>query len=249
VSLKTRQPPFGPTHLEDKILLEVLSIDARKLEQLCETLGARTSAAGVRRLIELFSIGRVSHSSLIQIYDEINSRLKDELALAQVFVVEQEKVQYIAPSKPLFGPAMESNFPSAMFEIDEAAKCLAFGRSTACVFHLMRVMEIAILAIARCLQIPDPVKPSQRNWGEMLKRIRTGIDTRWPTTADRMSGDGALFESLQASLDAVRNPWRNSTMHVENKYTEEEAEHIFAAVRGFARQLAARCDEKGLPLA
>jgi hypothetical protein len=64
-----------------------------------------------------------------------------------------------------------------------------------------------------------------------------------------MGGDGALFEELHASLDAVKNPWRNATMHVERKYTDDEAEHVFAAVRGFMMKLASRCDENGDPKA
>jgi hypothetical protein len=38
-------------------------------------------------------------------------------------------------------------------------------------------------------------------------------------------------------------------MHVEKKYTKDEAEHIFVAVKGFMKKLASRCDEDGLPLA
>ena len=60
-----------------------------------------------------------------------------------------------------------------------------------------------------------------------------------------MRGDGHTFEGLFASLDAVKNPWRNGTMHVENRYSLEEAEDIFAAVKGFMKKLASRCDENG----
>jgi hypothetical protein len=38
-------------------------------------------------------------------------------------------------------------------------------------------------------------------------------------------------------------------MHVENKYTNDEAEHIFVAVKGFMMKLASRCDENGDPKA
>jgi hypothetical protein len=58
-----------------------------------------------------------------------------------------------------------------------------------------------------------------------------------------------VFEALYASLDAVKNPWRNATMHVENKYTDDEAEHIFVAVKGVMMKLASRCDENGDPKA
>jgi hypothetical protein len=110
-------------------------------------------------------------------------------------------------------------------------------------------MEIAILALSRCMAIPDPIRPGDRNWGTILNAVWAGIEARWPTTASRLAGDGALFEELHASLDAVKNPWRNSTMHVEKKYTGDEAEHIFVAVKGFMKKLASRMDEEGKPLA
>ena len=83
----------------------------------------------------------------------------------------------------------------------------------------------------------------------MLKKVRDGIDAKWPTVAARNAGEGAIFDALYASLDAVKNPWRNATMHPANKYTEEEARHIFDAVRGFMMRLADRCDENGDPKA
>jgi hypothetical protein len=110
-------------------------------------------------------------------------------------------------------------------------------------------MEIGIRALARSLQIADPLRPAERNWGSILGEIRKGIEAKWPTAATRLTGDGNLFDELHASLDAVKNPWRNSTMHVERKYTEEEAEHIFSTVRGFMIRLSARMDENGKPLA
>src|SRR5262249_38621459 len=51
------------------------------------------------------------------------------------------------------------------------------------------------------------------------------------------TGDGAVFNSLYASLEAGTDPRRNSTIHSANMHTAEEAEHVFEAVRGFARRL------------
>jgi hypothetical protein len=110
-------------------------------------------------------------------------------------------------------------------------------------------MEIAVRATARCLGFPDPTKPAERNWGYVLQEIRKGIEAKWPTTAARMGGNGEMFEALYASLDAVKNPWRNSTMHPANEYSDDEARHIFLAVRAFMLKLAARCDENSDPKA
>ncbi len=184
--------------------------------------------------------------------DDIDTTLRRELSAAKVFVLEGSRQNYYEPREPLFGSdnEFETRFLTAAFDLDEAAKSYALGRSTAAAFHLMRVVEIGIRAVARCLQIPDPTKPAERNWGIILKHIKEdGIANRWPTASDRMAPDAVLFEELYGSLDAIRNSWRNATMHVEKTYTDDEAEHALVAVKGFMKKLASRCDELGDPKA
>jgi hypothetical protein len=40
-----------------------------------------------------------------------------------------------------------------------------------------------------------------------------------------------------------------ATMHLDQKYTEAEAKHVFEIVKGFMIKLASRCDENGNPKA
>jgi hypothetical protein len=220
------------------------------LAEHLEVLNARMTAMSAAKVAEYCQSQEPDWSGFKTRIDEVRSRLIDELTLVKVFAIEADKHQFFEPTTPLFGVEFEAKFISAAFDLSEAGKCLALGRSTACVFHLMRIMEAGIRAVARCLSIPDPIKPADRNWGKMLERIwKDGIEKRWPTVASRTTGDGQIFEALHASLDSVKNPWRNATMHVENKYTPEEAEDIFVAVRGFMRKLASRMDGQGQPLA
>jgi hypothetical protein len=211
-------------------------------------IGARMSIVFVDNMLaDLSNMPKAVFGSRV---DELNRRIRDELSLMQFLHISSDMAKYYRPTSPLFGTSIEAKFLSVAFELDEAAKCLALGRPTASVFHLMRIVELGVRTTARCLQIPDPTKPYERNWGNILRTIRDeGIAVKWPTPGARMSGDCALFEELYASLDAVRNPWRNATMHVERKYTDDEAEHIFVAVKGFMVKLASRCDEDGKPFA
>jgi hypothetical protein len=192
---------------------------------------------------------KFTYEDLMVSCEELHKRLMIELSANVFLSLDSEMIKYFKPAYPLFGDEFANRFATdGAFELDEAAKCLALKRPTAAVFHLMRVMEIGIRSLAKCLSVPDPIKPAERNWGIILNHIRDGIEKKWPTSADRATGDGPLFEELCASLDAVKNPWRNSTMHVK-KYTDDEAEHIFIAVKEFMEKLASRCDENGLPLA
>jgi hypothetical protein len=119
------------------------------------------------------------------------------------------------------------------------------------VFHLMRILEIGLEAARRCLGIPDPSKPAERNWGAVLKKIQEGIQARNAAQPQgwQHAEDKDFFTGAYALLDNVRNVWRNATMHVKVKYTEEEADNIFRAVRVFMKKLASRLDESGKPFA
>lgn len=221
------------------------------LYQELEVLGTRVTQMVVRRLIDDLesSPSPVTYKEAAEGFSEIESRLRDELSLSTVFVIPADKVRYFRTNAPLFGAEVDSKFPSAAFEISESGKCLALERNTAAVFHLMRALEVAIEATRKCIGIPNPVKEGDRNWGAMLRKIKEELDRRNKQKPQQWSGleDQLLFSDLHASLDAVRNVWRNATMHVEKKYTSEEAEEICWAVRGFMRKLSERCDEHGLP--
>ncbi len=109
----------------------------------------------------------------------------------------------------------------------------------------MRMMEIGIKAFATRLDIPDPVKPAERNWGTFLRLINAKIGATYPA-AKRMPGsEGAYMESLYATLDAVKNPWRNETMHVEGVYTDAEARFILSNTVAFFQKMASAFDEHG----
>jgi hypothetical protein len=236
------------TWVDDPIEIQSMQDHARELRSSLLTLGTRQTSKSADRLIGTVSADRFTYPELASLLREIDSRLRDELSDITVLTLSDKEQGYFAPAEPLFGKEFEVAFPSALFELDEASKCMALGRDTAAVFHLMRCMEIGIRTIAKSLGVPDPVKGSDRNWSEMLKKIKLAMERKLnPPSWNH--GDREIFESAYGSLDAVRVAWRNPTMHVDSKYTNDEAEHIFVAVRGFMKKLASRMDEQGHPLA
>jgi glycosidase len=84
----------------------------------------------------------------------------------------------------------------------------------------------------------------------MLRKLKEECERRDAAQPAQWNNtDKSYFSDAYVSLDAVRNAWRNTTMHVERISTEEDAHDIFNAVRSFMRKLAARMDEQGLPKA
>ncbi len=183
---------------------------------------------------------------------EIQSRLFDEIGAAYLLALSPAEKERYEPAKSVFGVRVETKFASASFEIDEASKCMGLGRYTAAVFHLMRTTEIGLGAVRACLGIPSPDKTADRSWGAILKTIKEVMDERNKRLSIKpwnLPGDKEFFDGAYASLDAVKNAWRNTTMHVEIKYTEEEADRVFRAVHGFMDRLSERMDEQGQPRA
>jgi hypothetical protein len=248
-SKSVKEHPDGSVTVElitDAVLIRVLKGRNSDLRASLEVLGARITLMALRELDAKLS-GDTTYESITKGYEDVASTLRRELTETKLLVLNREERLWYDPLKPPFGSMFDLRFTThGAFELDEACKCLGLGRPTAAVFHLMRLLEVGIRAIAASLGIPDPVKPAERNWAIVLKKIRDGIDAKWPGTAQRMSGDGQLFDALYASLDAVKNPFRNATMHVENKYTEAEAQHIFAMVKGLMMKLSDRMDEDGV---
>ncbi len=226
-----------------------------KFHAECVALGLVMCAASAQRaitqlnLVAIANPGKAAQVQISALYavplhgalQEVGNRLKDEIASRMLVVIPAEQVQFYEQNPPLFGTDFTAKFPSAQYDLEEAGKSLALGRSTAAVFHLMRIVELGMGAVHHCLGIAVALTGNDRNWGNILKRIRDDITARPKWT------EKDAFQEIYAMMDAVKDAWRNATMHVENKYTEEEARRIYDAVRGFMMKLASRMDEQGMP--
>jgi hypothetical protein len=222
---------------------------AEGIIQATQQLYARASNIAATRLKNaLESNEKFTWTDLRSAMVDIDSRLRDELTLVKLFVLSDQESLALGSGQSLLGEFVSDRFPSMLFEIEEAAKCLALGRSTASAFHSMRALEVTIRALAAFLQIPDPTKPAERNWAVVLGAIKAKIDERYPAKSRMPGSEGAKVEALYATLDAIKNPWRNATMHTENVYQPHEANHILQCVNVFVLNLAQLCDENGVAL-
>lgn len=217
-----------------ELRLHAKALGLRSVEQQLDRIRAYATGEGEPLRSELRML-------IIGAYD----RLRDSLEERILLTVDPSEAELYRQETPPFGVDVDKKFPSAAYDIQEAARCVAMGRSTAAVFHSVRCLEAAVLAISRSLGAPDPIKAADRNWGKMLDKVKTAIESRWPTPTDRLAGDGQIFEELYGSLAGMQNPYRNSTMHLDKVYTEEDARHIFEVVRGLMRRVASRCDQEG----
>jgi hypothetical protein len=239
---------FTALAINEEIRPRILA-DVAGMVVAIEQLHARAALISAGRLqVNLQTNTAFTWGALSAAMADIDSRLNDELGLVKLFVMDPQQTVYLQPGHLLVGDMVAARFPSIVFEVEEAARCLALGRATASAFHSMRALEIAVRALASFLGIPDPLRPVEKNWGIVLSKIKAEMDAKYPATARMPGKEGAEVEALYVSLDAMKNPWRNATMHTENTYQPHEANHILQCLNVFMLKIAAVCDEAGNPV-
>lgn len=197
----------------------------------------------------------VSSDLLTQFADEINdinsrmtfgdvSSRMDHIGRTITTEMKQAVFMYIPADRAerydqqeLFGAEVASVFTSASFDIRESGNCYAAGRYTACVFHLMRVLEIGLLTFAR--EFPS-VPTDRENWQQIIEKIEAEIRTmpKAQTKPVDWKQKHEKYSQTANSFMFFKDAWRNYTAHARGKYVEDEADMIFRNVGSFMRQLA-----------
>lgn len=202
------------------------------LQAHCEALGLSSTLAQLKRVKEAFIDARGYPPNVKDFADaimEISTRLVDELEAKNLYAVAAERNIYIKENR--FAKSAVDRLPDAIPDMDEAARCFAFERPTATIFHLMRVTEYALNAIADLLGIQD----HNPTWEPIIRKIDAELKLDY--SKRQYKGDQDLLANMSTHLHAVKTAWRNKTMHVEKINTMEHAKEIYDATCGLMRYM------------
>jgi hypothetical protein len=141
-------------------------------------------------------------------------------------------------------------FPTTRTDAIAAMRSYAFGLNTASVFHLMRVTEIGLRALARRMRVKLP-KKRQLEWAEWQDIIREMIK-KADAAANRRAGAARdeILEFYRGSIgefQGFKDAYRNFVMHMREKvkYDPHETKSLIDRVSHFMGRLAERIDEQG----
>jgi hypothetical protein len=219
--------------------LSLVEVEVRKISM------AITADTVKELIVELKNQSRHSFEWLHNQVESIE-RLADKELRGKLFL-------YIPPERGRFWPRMNSQhifrddvgaaFPSATYDEAESGICLALARGSACVFHLMRVLEIGLTVLGAKFG----VSLAHTNWGPAIGEIESKIreihkDPAWKSLPD-CKEQQEFYAQVASHFDILRDAWRNYTMHTRGFYTEEQAEQMFENVKGFMQKLSSRLRE------
>jgi hypothetical protein len=183
------------------------------------------------RMSSLLAKPNTTFDEVRQSCTELSNRLYDALIEEQFLHVPVEMAR-LYNGGSLFGEEVEAKFQKISEDIIEAAKCLALGRYTASVFHLMRVMENAVKTLGTKLSVTVIDKNNvDIEWGKILANLSGPIE-KMPKGDEKEK-----WSAAHSLLVHVKIAWRNPTMHPKQTYTEEQAKEIFSATRAFMNSM------------
>ncbi len=145
---RLQEADFGGDAVE--VTAPVANKSLKSIRKQCLRINLNVSARKVTRILRSKSF--TPSEFKVSICD-LGERIADELRGVFFLRMTTSQAEMFTSNTPLFGERVFQAFPSANYDIAEAGKCLACERSTAAVFHLMRVMEAGLKVLARGMDI------------------------------------------------------------------------------------------------
>lgn len=205
---------------------EVLTPILAEVRADCEIVGLRLSVKQVDRILATLPLEATTVGHTASSFFELQNRITDEIEDSLFVQIPSGKSAFF--NDGTITESLGTSLADGAFDLDEASKCLALSRNTAAAFHLMRVIELCQRRFAERLGVSIG---KELSWGPILARIDEGLK--------RYGGpDKELHAQFLTQLIAVKNAWRNPTMHIGRFCDDGQALALYLAVRLFIDTLA-----------
>jgi hypothetical protein len=228
--------PLTPSEREATGLDERL----KELSNLCDLLDLRITNKHISRCL---SATDLSPQHIIAFSVEILDRFNDELSERRFYSLTPAAASFF--EEPLKGWEAVSDRFGCGFDVEEARKSIALERYTASVFHLMKVVEAAVLELQMFLKAEDV----KAHFGSVINKLEYMTQKhKYEHVPKHLQPYLVFLREVLTQLHAVKDSWRNKVAHVEallvpaNTFTEELARGVHDATLILMNKLAS-----GLP--
>lgn len=183
-------------------------------------------------------IDHIDGGELAVLIREFHNNLVVELTSAWFLMIKADRRDYYEQHESPFGQKVADTFSEANKDIAAASRCYALDEWTACIFHLMRVLEHGLRAIAAGVGLPSEVM-AHENWKNVIDQIESKIRAMEsnPKSAEKIERMRFL-SSAAVQFRYFKDAWRNHASHSHASYDERDAETVWVHVRGFMQQMA-----------
>jgi hypothetical protein len=205
------------------------------LDSICQ--GAEVNVSkDIKRASDYITGVWVKRDEAVFHIKNVTNRVADELHEQKFLHVKKDKAPFYRDLQILDGPVAKK-FPRASDDLYHASSCFALEQYTACVFHLMRVMEHCVQRFGRKLRVQIDVQ--NETWYQTLEHVNKAIKAMpaGRTATYRQNKKKERYSLAADRLDHVRIVWRNPVMHPKESYEEAEASQILSGVNAFLESM------------
>jgi hypothetical protein len=169
--------------------------------------------------------------------EHITERVVEELNEQLFLHIPSDKTKYYK-HEDLFGSEIGTKFSKAREDLTNAGTAYALGLNTACVFHLMRVMEHCVQRFGQRLKV-TAIDVKRETWHQIMLHVHKQVDALPGGVRATVAQTNRKQRFVDAAnrLDHVRIVWRNDVMHPKATYDEAEALKILGGVQAFLESI------------
>lgn len=169
---------------------------------------------------------------------ELHENLIADLSSSYFLMIPADMREHYEQRQLPFGESVSVTFPSAERDISAASRCLALDEWTACVFHLMRVLEHGLTSMALSVGM-KPEEISHENWKNIIDMIERKIRAleQLPKSDEKVKQIKSL-SSAAVQFRYFKDAWRNHVSHGRDTYDERSGKMIWIHVKSFMQELA-----------
>ncbi len=200
------------------------------LNEQASRLNMRFVMNQVSTIYAFLEAGGGKTSQLSEMLEQLSKRVHEELVERQFFTLSTDKELffqwYWLADTAIGRPALQS----IREEFHRAGRCFAFGENTACVFHLMRVVEWIVKQVAKSLGAHKVT-----SLHDAAEVISDQMQKKYQTKSDDWKSAEPFYAQILNDIQAFSRGFRNDTAHnLERVYDDREARHLIGVVENFA---------------
>jgi hypothetical protein len=244
-------------HWQEKLLRSAVSTDQKGTITAGERKGILGAIAESRHECEDLELSNslhiisqieddLDHPNATPFYQQMGTQFRSlwnamasDIADKRFVFIPKDNEQYFF-NEELWPEGAHEAFPAARDDLNNSGFCLAADLHDAAVFHLMRVVEIGLRALARKLKVTIPkTQLDYAGWKAVVGRIEAHLDAKMPKARGAKQELALKFKhDLLADFKAFEVA-RNELMHGRGHYGPKEAIGMFERVRDFMQRLTA----------
>lgn len=233
---------------------DYLKTDQKEMLEIVEHFAGQLELEGVIDRIRVFrdALGMMpSYKICHEEWKALRTQMETELNRRSVIYLGKTKSAPVSTMATQWATIFAA-FPSVQKDVECGVQCFALEQNTASVFHMMRVAEHGLRAVAkeRKMRLPKDRPIDSAEWGMLTDRLNTVINTvsNWAVKKAGRTAALQFYTRVRADTVYFKDGYRNVVSHSLSHFSEPEADSVMRRVREFMSVVSAHLSDDVKPI-